>query len=297
MPPYAYRPAVQPEMRAVVERWLAVRRLTLRPNTIYHRELSLRRFLEYLATAAPGIRSFAEVTRDHVVGFLAAMASDIQPTTGRRLSIQTRRGRASDLAMFFRDLFALGWEGPGRPLLDHRDKPRQVHRVPRFIPENELARIMAVIAGMPCPYQRAALLILRWSGARRGEVRRLALDCLDRYPDGTHRLRIPAGKTYKERIVPLHDEAAAALSALAELRRKQPDRPLIDELTDDRVRYLFVMHGKLLSTSYLFETPLQRACQEAGLVDATGRGTISATAFAIRLARNLPSAVPSSTRS
>jgi integrase len=41
------------------------------------------------------------------------------------------------------------------------------------------------------PYQRAALLVARWSGARRGEICRLAVDCLDVYPDGTARLRIP----------------------------------------------------------------------------------------------------------
>ena len=60
------------------------------------------------------------------------------------------------------------------------------------------------------PYQRAALLVARWSGARRGEICRLAVDCLDVYPDGTARLRIPAGKTLKERVVPLHEEAAEA---------------------------------------------------------------------------------------
>lgn len=38
---------------------------------------------------------------------------------------------------------------------------------------------------LPCPFQRAALLMARWSGARRGEIRRLELGCLDSYPDGT----------------------------------------------------------------------------------------------------------------
>ena len=45
----------------------------------------------------------------------------------------------------------------------------------------------------------------------KGEIRRLAVDCLDAYPDGTPRLRVPVGKTRRERMVPLHDEAAAAL--------------------------------------------------------------------------------------
>ena len=77
---------------------------------------------------------------------------------------------------------------------------------------------MTAVVSLPCPYQRAALLVARWSGARRGEICRLAVDCLDVYPDGTARLRIPAGKTLKERVVPLHEEAAEALRTISALR-------------------------------------------------------------------------------
>jgi integrase len=38
---------------------------------------------------------------------------------------------------------------------------------------------MTAVADLPCPYQRAALLVARWSGARRGEICRLTVDCLD----------------------------------------------------------------------------------------------------------------------
>jgi hypothetical protein len=37
---------------------------------------------------------------------------------------------------------------------------------------------------LPDLYQRAALIVARWSGARRDEIRRLAVDCLDSGPDG-----------------------------------------------------------------------------------------------------------------
>jgi hypothetical protein len=45
------------------------------------------------------------------------------------------------------------------------------------------------------------------------------------------------------------------------------------------VRYLFMQHGKLLSTFYLFETSIQKACKLAGLIDARGRGSITAHRF------------------
>ncbi len=280
MPAYAVRPPPRPEMEAVVDRWLAVRQPTSRPITIHHLGLGLRNFLDWLARAEPGITSFAKVTRDHALGYLAAMARDPNPRTGRPLSAVTRRARTSALSVFFRETAAMGWEGvPGRPLLDRGDHPRPAQRVPRFIPADQLARVMEAIAGLECPFQRAALLTARWSGARRGEIQRLALDCLERYPDGTARLRIPAGKTYRERVVPLHEDAAAAIRAVVALRANGSERALVDDLTGAPVRYLFVGHGKLLSTHYLIDVPLRRACKTAGLVDAGGHATITAHRF------------------
>lgn len=280
MPTYAVRPPPRPAMEAVVDRWLAVRRPTSRPITIHHLGLGMRNFLDWLAAAEPGVTSFAQVTRDHALGYLAAMARDPNPRTGRPLAAVTRRARTSALSVFFRETAALGWEGvPGRPLLDRSDHPRPAQRVPRFIPADELARMMEAIAGLECPFQRAALLTARWSGARRSEIQRLALDCLERYADGTARLRIPAGKTYRERVVPLHEDAAAAIQTVVALRMGGSERALVDDLTGAPVRYLFVGHGKLLSTYYLFHRPLRRACAAAGLVDDTGRGTITAHRF------------------
>ena len=280
MPAYAVRPPPRPEMEAVVDRWLAVRRPTSRPITIHHLGLGLRNFLDWLASAEPGISSFAQVTRDHALGHLAAMARDPNPRTGRPLSAVTRRARTSALSVFFRETAAMGWEGvPGRPLLDRGDHPRPAQRVPRFIPAGELARVMEAISNLKCLFQRAALLTARWSGARRSEIQRLALDCLERYPDGTARLRIPAGKTYRERVVPLHEDAAAAILAVVSLRMGGSERAFVDDLTGAPVRYLFVGHGKLLSTHYLFDVPLRRACKAAGLVDAGGHATITAHRF------------------
>jgi integrase len=69
---------------------------------------------------------------------------------------------------------------------------------------------MAAVDQLPDPYQRAALIVARRSGARRDEIRRLAIDCLDTYPDGHPRLRIPVGKGHTERSIPLHPQAAEA---------------------------------------------------------------------------------------
>jgi integrase len=75
-------------------------------------------------------------------------------------------------------------------LFSRAEIPKITHPVPRFVPDQELAKLMAAVDQLPDPYQRAALIVARWSGARRDEIRRLAVDCLDTYPDGHPRLRI-----------------------------------------------------------------------------------------------------------
>jgi integrase len=263
-------PSDRPIMQAAIDRWIDIRWLTLSPATVDHQVVSLRHFMAHLA----------DLTRDQALSFVAAMAEDARSQTGRLLSTYARRARIAAIVMFFRDAIAWSWpDMPKRPLLDHRDMPRTPKRIPRYIPADELARLMVAIADLPCPYQRAALLIARWSGARRGEICRLAVDCLDAYPNGTPRLRLPAGKTLKERMVPLHEEAADALRAVIALRRRGPERPLHDQRTGTKVRYLFLRRGRPMSPFYLFDYSLRDACAAAGLVDAAGRPTVTAHRF------------------
>ncbi|MET3204939.1 UNVERIFIED_ORG: integrase [Arthrobacter sp. UYEF13] len=68
------------------------------------------------------------------------------------------------------------------------------------------------------------MLLLRWSGARRDEIRRLTCDCLDTYASGHPRLRIPVGKGHTERLIPLHPDAAALQEAInhAKTRKAAP---------------------------------------------------------------------------
>jgi integrase len=248
MPTYLVRPPLSRTMQTVVDKWLAARRLTDRPATVVRLERAIRGFSSWLCAHEPGIRSFAEVDREHVLRYLTVLAHEPTARTGRPLCLTSRASHISALAMFFRQTAAWNFPAvPGRPLLGPGDMPRRPIRVPRFIPDEELTRLMVAIKELTCPYQRAALLVARWSGARRGEIRRLALDCLDTYPDGTPRLRLPVGKTRRERMVPLHDDAAAALRAVMALRVGRGERALTDELTGVPTRYLFMEHGKLLS--------------------------------------------------
>jgi len=74
--------------------------------------------------------------------------------------------------------------------------------------------------------------------------------------------------------VPLHQDAADAVTQLVNMRASQPDRGLPDRDSNESVRYLFLRKGRLASFDYLFTQPLRIACTQAGLVDPTGKPTI-----------------------
>lgn len=272
--------AAQPAMGALIATWLERRAPALRPATLYHHALTARRFLEHLAVIAPEVRTFAAVKHEHIVSWMDAMATELSPKTGRSLTQRSQRERVVRFAQFFKDAEDWAWPGvPRWPLVAKRDLPRSPECIPRYIPRSDLDRLMDAIRALPDPFRRAAMLVARWSGARRSEVRRLTTDCLDSYPDGTARLRIPVGKTARERMVPLHDEAAAALRTVLALRAGGADRHLPDERTGELVRFVFVRRGKLMGDRHLFEMPLAQVCKAAGLVDAKGKPTITMHRF------------------
>src|SRR5258708_11837492 len=267
MPKYAEPSPGHPCMLATISRYLTARRLASRPATIERLEVSLRRFLRWLSQTYPQIESFADVTREHLFEFAEPLNPWKCMHSGQPLTPLTKRGNLSGLSVFFRDMASWGWDDvPSRPLLGVGDLPKMPERVPRYIPDEELVRLMTAIRALSCPYQRPALLIARWRGARPEEIRRLSIDCLAHYPDGTPRLRIPAGKTKRERLIPLHEEAAAAIREIQALRCKQ-DRGLRDEQTGAVTRYLFLHLGRVFSTYYLFECSLHKACEAAGVLE------------------------------
>jgi len=123
------------------------------------------------------------------------------------------------------------------------------------------------------------VLALRETEPRRDEIRRLAVDCLDTYPDGHPRLRSPVGKGYSERSTPLHPQAAEALQPLIDIAREQHGRSRWDASAGREVQHIFIVRGKLLSKALLFDLALAEACAAAGLVDSAGKATITAHRF------------------
>ncbi len=214
-------PEVAPaKIRAVLERYL---RLHLdanldRPQTVRHARDALHRLVHWMTQTHPEMTSLADLHREHAEQFLRWLGTQTNQQTGAPLSLSYRRSVITLITRFVTETAAWSWEDvPARVLFTRADIPKINHPLPRFIPDHELAALMTAVEALPNPYQRAALIVARWSGARRDEIRRLAVDCLDTYPDGHPRLRIPVGKGHAERSIPLHPQAADALQPLIEL--------------------------------------------------------------------------------
>jgi integrase len=275
-------PRTPPRIKALVERWLTVRLEAEidRPESIRLARDAVRRLLLWLASSHLEITSLDQLTREHIEEFLRYLPSCLSERSKRSLTIGTRRVTISHISAFLRDASLHGWpDAPLRPLLSRGDLPKMPQRLPRFVPRDELDRLMTAIETVDDPYRRTALLLVRWTGARRGEIRRLSLDCLDAYPDGYPRLRIPVGKGYSERMVPLHPQAADELRHL--IHRVRGERPATrhDSSVGQQVRFVFIRGGQHPGNQYLFETPLQHACEQAGLVDPAGRATVTSHRF------------------
>lgn len=262
-----------PAIEEVMQRYLRELAIRRSPGTVTQARSALLRLAAWHSETRPEQRSLAGLDRTALLEFLAWLPHQRKwKHPDQPLSTVYREQVVGNVARFFRHAAAHEWPDlPTRPPLTSADVPRKVERVPRFIPAEELDLLMDGIRALTDPLQRTALLVARWSGARSGEIHKLDLDCLDTYPDGTHRLRLAAGKSAKERVVPIHPEAADAVAALIARRREQTDQPLFDTRLGRKVRYLFLRNGRLASPDYLFKAGLVEVCRPLGLVDTDGR--------------------------
>ncbi len=137
-----------------------------------------------------------------VRGYLAGIAAKgLSPTTAAR--------RTSTLSQFFRFLLAEGVRGDDPMALI--DRPSAGLRLPKYLSEEEVDRLLVAAHGLPEPQgpRLAALMeVLYAAGLRVSELVGLPLSALSR--DG--RMLIVRGKGGRERTVPLTDPAVESLA-------------------------------------------------------------------------------------
>jgi site-specific recombinase XerD len=185
---------------------------TLQPGTIRYYQTCLNRFLRYVRAAHPDLRGPAQLRRDpHILGWLRSLAEETPP-----LSRRTRRACLMCVRRLFEDLIANGHPLPNDLLLRQDFPPRDLYLPQALSPDDDalldqhLRRTDDLLAN--------ALLLLRGTGMRIGECRRLRTDCLRHLGGEQWAIHVPLGKLHTERWVPADDDLRRIVARILSLR-------------------------------------------------------------------------------
>lgn len=243
---------------------------TRAPATIKAIASHLAGFGRFLARCDPPVTDLAVLQRHpHIEAWLAALAQARHPD-GRPMSVGHRRGQILTVRQFLADIAEWGWPtAPTRPLLFARDIPPAPDALPRYLPPDADQRLQDALqhtcdhdASALSRLQADALLLIRATGLRIGELRDLELDCVHEIDGLGAWLKVPLGKLASERMLPLDTETLTVLDRIA--ARRTSGRPLPHPRTGRPVDFLLVHQGRRPSAQALRDE-LSRACQAAGL--------------------------------
>ena len=228
----------------------------------------LAHFARFVTAADPALTSLAQLDRQrHIEPYLAAVAAARNPHTAAALSASERRSRILTVGRMIDDIIEWGWtEAPTRRLIFPRDIPRLPRPLPRYLPADDDRRLTAALRAAPNRLRADALLLLRATGMRIGELIDLELDCVHEVPGAGAWGKVPLGKLDTERMVPIDNETLELLDRIVEQR--SPGMPLRHPRTGKPVDFLLTHQGRRLSMDTL-RAELTRAAAEAGLKSAT----------------------------
>lgn len=237
-------------------------------STVGNIDRRLGQFARFIAHADPALTSLAGLDRQrHIEPYLAAVAAARHPVTAAPLSASERRSRILTVGRMIDDIIEWGWaEAPIHRLIFPRDVPRLPRALPRYLPADADRRLTAALHASPNRLRADALLLLRATGMRIGELIDLELDCVHEVPGAGAWLKVPLGKLDTERMVPIDPETLELLDRITEHR--SPGQPLRHPRTGKSVDFLLTHQGRRVSDDTL-RNELTRAAAEAGLTSAT----------------------------
>jgi integrase len=170
----------------------------LNPDTTRHYRGTVRKFLTWLGTAHPEVRSLDQLHRDpHILGWMSCLRSQAPPlATGSCINLLIH------LRCIFYELGRMEQLPQLAQLMRREDVPRLPRRLPRpltaqqdqllqqeFLRRNDLGA--------------NAFLLIRHTGMRIGECADLSYDCLRSSGPDQWAVQVPPGKLKTERLVPV----------------------------------------------------------------------------------------------
>ncbi len=211
-----------------IERYLRRWRPTLRPVTVENKGYILRRFVAYLHEQHPDVHQFPQLRRQpHVVEWLEYILY---------LKAASRNAAIRALRLFFEDMIRWQWpEAPSPGLLNDEDLAPEENYLPRPLPP-DLDQTVQKIFSEAGTFAAMAMLLLRYTGMRIGEMRALPINAMESAGSDVFTLRVPIGKTHSERLIPLDDRTVELIKHIIAQRASRQKRPL-----PDRRRHLMMI--------------------------------------------------------
>ena len=237
---------------------------TLARSSVQGAASELAHFGRFLARHDPGLASLALLGRQqHIEPYLNQVAAAVNHRTGEPIAASTAKQRIQAVGSFLDAIAEWGWpEAPARRLIFPRDAPKLPHPLPRYLPPDQERALLTALEDSPNRLRADALLLMRATGMRIGELTMLELDCVHEVPGSGAWLKVPLGKLLTERMVPIDEETVEIIDRIT--GHRSPGRPLRHPRTGKMADFLLTHQGRRVSAETIREE-LHRAAAEAGL--------------------------------
>jgi site-specific recombinase XerD len=199
-----------PQLAASMRRYLVQLTTFLAPRSVDAADNALRQFARWLTTHTD-VTTVADITRTHIEDYKVWLAS--QPgSRNPTLAKNTQRQRLRMIRIFFERLVEWDWpDAPGRNPILHGDIPPRPEPLPKFLNDQDAAKLMAAARSHRLPRYRLVVEMLARTGLRASELCDLAADAVTQIGDA-HWLRVPVGKLRNDRFIPLHPDLVELLA-------------------------------------------------------------------------------------
>jgi hypothetical protein len=147
--------------------------------------------------------------------------------------------------------------------------------LPRFLKEVEAARFLEAARSRTDLFTRVCGVTLMLTGLRKSEFLNLTTDCVVEIGD-SHWLRVPLGKTHRERFIPLHPEVKQLLDEWT--FRHPPLKPY---------HFLFTLHGHRMGANKV-ALAVKRIAKEAGIPGSVTAHRLRHTLATLAINRGMP---------
>jgi integrase len=255
---------VPPQVRRPMTAYLERMQGTHARSSVQGTASELAHFGRFLARHDAGLSSLSALDRQrHIEPYLNEVAAAVNHRTGAPIAASTAKQRIQSAGIFLDAIAEWGWpEAPARRLIFPRDAPRLPHPLPRYLPPDQERVLLRALEDSPNRLYADALLLLRATGMRIGELVDLELDCVHEVPGQGAWLKVPLGKLLTERMVPIDEETLKLVDRIT--AHRSPGRPLRHPRTGKLADFLLTRQGRRISACTLREE-LHRAAAEAGL--------------------------------